>query len=442
MPLTAAPALSHHQVLVFLLQLGTLLLVALCLGRLARRIGLPAVVGELTTGVLMGPSVLGWAAPDAAGWLLPARADQAHLLDAVSQLAVLLLVGITGAQLDLTLIRRRRGVVTRVGAGGLLVPLALGFGAGWVLPARLLGDGTNRLTFAVFMGVALCVSAIPVIAKTLSDMRLLHRDLGQLTLAVAAIDDAVGWFLLSLVSTMAVTSLQPGGVALSAAFLVGFVLLAVVVGRPLVRLAMRAAARSGESGPAAATAVVLIVLGAAAGHALNLEAVFGAFVVGVLISGVRPADRALLAPLRTVSVSVLAPIFLANAGLRIDLGALWDPGVALAAVSMLVLATAGKFAGAYLGARLSRLDRWQGLALGAGLNARGVIEVVVATVGLRLGVLTTAAYTIVVLIAVLTSVMAPPMLRWAMARQEQNAEERLREEELASWDAPARPAVT
>jgi Kef-type K+ transport system membrane component KefB len=220
------------------------------------------------------------------------------------------------------------------------------------------------------------------------------------------------------------------------------VLLAVVVGRPLVRLAMRAAARSGESGPAAATAVVLIVLGAAAGHALNLEAVFGAFVVGVLISGVRPADRALLAPLRTVSVSVLAPIFLANAGLRIDLGALWDPGVALAAVSMLVLATAGKFAGAYLGARLSRLDRWQGLALGAGLNARGVIEVVVATVGLRLGVLTTAAYTIVVLIAVLTSVMAPPMLRWAMARQEQNAEERLREEELASWDAPARPAVT
>jgi Kef-type K+ transport system membrane component KefB len=434
--------LTHHQVLIFLLQLGILLLVALCLGRLARRIGLPAVVGELTTGVLLGPSVLGLAAPDVAGWLLPARADQAHLLDAVSQLAVLLLVGITGAQLDLALIRRRRGVVARVGAGGLLVPLALGFGAGWVLPARLLGDGTNRLTFAVFMGVALCVSAIPVIAKTLSDMRLLHRDLGQLTLAVAAIDDAVGWFLLSLVSTMAVTSLQPGGVALSAAYLTGFVLLAVVVGRPLVRLAMRTAARSGEPGPAAATAVVLIVLGAAAGHALKLEAVFGAFVVGVLISGVRPADRALLAPLRTVSVSVLAPIFLAAAGLRIDLGALWDPGVALAGVSMLALATTGKFAGAYLGARLSRLDRWQGLALGAGLNARGVIEVVVATVGLRLGVLTTAAYTIVVLIAVLTSVMAPPMLRWAMARQEQNADERLREAELAAWDAPARPVVT
>lgn len=424
--------------LIFLLQLGTLLLVAMILGRLARHVGLPAVVGELTTGVLLGPSVLGWAAPDAVGWLLPARAEQAHLLDAVSQLAVLLLVGITGAQLDLTLVRRRRTVVTRVGACGLLVPLALGFGAGWVMPAGLLGEGTNRLTFATFLGVALCVSAIPVIAKTLSDMRLLHRDIGQLTLAVAAIDDAVGWFLLSLVSTMAVTSLQPAGVALSAAYLVGFVLVAVVAGRPLVRLAMRTAARSGEPGPVSATAVVLIVLGAAAGHALRLEAVFGAFVVGVLISGVRPADRALLASLRTVSVSVLAPIFLAAAGLRIDLGALWDPGVALAGLGMLALATLGKFIGAYLGATLGGLDRWQGLALGAGLNARGVIEVVVATVGLRLGVLSTASYTIVVLIAVLTSVMAPPMLRWAMARQEQNADERLREEELASWDSGGR----
>ncbi|GAA3273690.1 cation:proton antiporter [Dactylosporangium vinaceum] len=434
MTLAIAPALSQHQVLIFLLQLGTLLLVALCLGRLARRFGLPAVVGELTTGILLGPSVFGSASPGIAGWLLPADADQAHLLDAVGQLAVLLLVGIAGAHLDLKLIRRRQRVVTRVGAGGLLVPLALGIGAGWLLPGQLLGAKADRLTFALFLGVALCVSAIPVIAKTLSDMRLLHRDLGQLTLAVAAIDDVVGWFLLSLVSTMVLTGIGPGGIALSAALLIGFVVLAVVAGRPAVHLALRIAGRSEDPGPAAATAVVLIVLGAAAGQALGLEAVFGAFVVGLLISGARPADRARLAPLRTISISVLAPIFLAGAGLRIDLGALRDPGVLLAGVVMLLLATLGKFAGAYLGARLSRLNRWEGLALGAGLNARGVIEVVVATVGLRLGVLSTASYTIVVLIAVLTSVMAPPMLRWAMTRIEQSADERLR---LAAWEAPA-----
>jgi Kef-type K+ transport system membrane component KefB len=324
-----------------------------------------------------------------------------------------------------------------VSLSGLLVPLTLGVAAGYHLPRALLGSG-DRSIFAIFLGVALCVSAIPVIAKTLADMNLLHRDVGQLTLAVASIDDAVGWFLLSLVSTMAVSGLHVGQVALAALYLVGFVVLAVTVGRPVVRLAMRAASRSGEPGPAAATAVVIILLGAAASQALKLEAVFGAFVVGVLL-GTRAVNQKLLAPLRVVTMSVLAPIFLATAGLRIDLGALRDPAVLFAGVVILLLATLGKFAGAYLGARLGRLGHWEGLALGAGLNARGVVEVVVASVGLRLGILGTATYTIIVLVAVLTSVMAPPLLRWAMARVEHNAEERLREAEMAAWST-TRPA--
>jgi Kef-type K+ transport system membrane component KefB len=134
-----------------------------------------------------------------------------------------------------------------------------------------------------------------------------------------------------------------------------------------------------------------------------------------------------------VVLAVFAPVFLASAGLRMDLSVLRDPGIALAAVVVCVLAVAGKFAGAYLGARVSRLTHWEGLALGAGLNARGAVEVVVATVGLRIGVLSEAMFTIVVLVAVLTSVMAPPTLRWAMAHVEQRAHERLRAAELAAW---------
>jgi Kef-type K+ transport system membrane component KefB len=133
---------------------------------------------------------------------------------------------------------------------------------------------------------------------------------------------------------------------------------------------------------------------------------------------------------------VLAPIFLACAGLRVDLTALADPAVLVAGCCLLAIAVSGKFAGAYAGARLSRLTHWEGIALGAGLNARGVVEIVVASVGLRLGVLTTAAYTIVVLIAVFTSVMAPPMLRWSMRRVETTAAEHLREAELAAWTEP------
>ena len=434
---TPAPSLTSHQVMLFLLQLGVLLLLALCLGRLANRFGLPAVVGELATGVLLGPSVFGALAPGVASRLLPATAEQAHLLDAVAQFAVLLLVGVAGAHLDLKLLRRRRGVVVKVGLGSLLIPLGLGFAAGWVVPGALIGAGAQRSAFALFLGVALSVSAIPVIAKTLSDMNLLHRDVGQLTLAAAAVDDAVGWFLLSLVSAMAAGSLGAAKVGIAVLYLVGFIALAALLGRPLVRRAIRATSRAGDPGPVATAAVVVILLCAAASQALGLEAVFGAFVAGILISSA--VEPRLLAPLRSVTVAVLAPLFLANAGLRIDLTALRDPAVLLTGVGMLLLATLGKFAGAYLGARAGRLSRWEGLAIGAGLNARGAVEIVVASVGLRLGVLTTATYTIVVLIAVFTSVMAPPLLRRAMNRVEQNADEHLRAADAGLLVVPTEP---
>ncbi|MBI3688910.1 MAG: cation:proton antiporter [Actinobacteria bacterium] len=434
--LTPVQSLAPHQVLLFLLQVGILLLVAIVLGAAARRVGLPAVVGELATGIVLGPSVLGRALAGPAGWLLPTQADQMHLLDAISQFAVLLLVGIAGAHLDIPFVRRRAAVVTRVSLGGLLIPLTSGVVMGYLVPASLLGSTTPRATFAAFLGVALCVSAIPVIAKTLADMNLLHRDLGQLTLAAASIEDAVGWLLLSLVSAMAVGHARSGQLAASLLALVGFIGIAATAGRVVVRSAVRVAGRSADPGAVSAVAVVIILLSAAASQALGLEAVFGAFVVGVLLGSPGVCDPRLLAPLRTVTMSVLAPIFLASAGLRVDIGSLRDPAALLAGLAILAVATVGKLAGGYAGARLSGMTRWEGLALGAGLNARGVIEVVVASVGLTLGVLTTATYTIIVLIAVLTSVMAPPLLRLAMARVEHSPEERSRAAAQAAWRAP------
>jgi Kef-type K+ transport system membrane component KefB len=435
------PTLAPHALLVFLLQVALLLGVALALGRIAMRLGLPALVGELLTGVLLGPSLLGAFAPGLLSFMLPSDAVQLHLLDAVGQLGVLLLVGITGVQLDVAMLRRRGVTGVKVSVSGLLLPLALGIGAGFLAPAALLSDGTSRWVFALFLGVAMCVTAIPVIAKILADMGLLHRDLGQLTLAAGSIDDAVGWFLLTIVSAAATTGVSGGDVALHAAYLVLFVIAALVVGRPIVRWAMRFAGRAGDAGARITLAVVLILLGSAATQMMGMEALFGAFVFGVLIGQARAAEepdlrpgRSLwrdLAPLRTIVLSVLAPLFMATAGLRMDLTALADPKVLLAAIALLVLAVVGKFAGAYLGARGSRLGHWEAMALGAGMNARGVVEVVVATTGLRLGVLSVATYTVIVLIAVVTSVMGPPVLRLAMARIETTEAELERELALA-----------
>jgi Kef-type K+ transport system membrane component KefB len=447
--LAAAPPLPTHELLVFLLQVVVLLLGAFGLGRLAQRLGMPAIVGELLTGVLLGPSLLGHAAPDLVRWLLPTAGEQMHLLDAVGQIGVLLLVGMTGAHLDAAMLRRRGGSALLISLCGLVIPLALGLAAGVVMPAVMIGDGTQRWVFALFLGVAMCVSAIPVIAKTLSDMRLLHRDIGQLTLAAGTVDDAVGWFLLSIVSAAATAGVTTGRVTAAVAYLLGFVALAVLIGRPLVRRVLTRAARTDDAGPSITLAVVLILLGAATTQALGMEPVFGAFVVGILVGLPRAADQRKLAPLRTVVLSVLAPLFMATAGLRMDLTALRKPSIALAALAVLAIAILGKFAGAYVGARLGRLGNWEAVALGAGMNARGVVEVIVASTGLRLGVLTTATYTVVVLVAIVTSLMAPPLLRWAMSHVEQNEGEAVRRAMHEAWTGapatagePAGPART
>jgi Kef-type K+ transport system membrane component KefB len=273
-----------------------------------------------------------------------------------------------------------------------------------------------------------------VIAKIFADMNLLYRDVARLTLVAAMVDDTMGWLLLSIVSAMATIGVNLGVMSLNVLYLGGVIIAAATVGRPLVRIALRAAATSTEDGPIITTAVIIILLGASMTQALKLEPVFGAFLAGIVISSSHAASLEKLAPLRALVMSVLAPLFLASAGLRIDLTALAAPTVLMSAIAVLLVAIIGKFTGAYLGARLSRLNHWEGIALSAGMNARGVVQIVVAAVGLRLAILNTATYMMIVLVAITISLMAGPVLRCAMAHVTENPEERRRK----TTQSPAR----
>ncbi|MEU8199121.1 cation:proton antiporter [Microbispora amethystogenes] len=422
---TAVEAVGPDPVLAFLLQVVVLLTSAMVLGRVAVRLGLPAIVGELCVGVLLGPSVLGHAAPAVSHWLLPQGADKTGLFGGLAQIGVLLLIGLTGVGIDGALFRRKGRAALRVGILALVVPLSLGVLAGWLMPERQLPAGADRPTAALFLGVAMGISALPVTAKILMDMKLFHRNVGQLTLMAAALDDVAGWVLLSFASVM-VTAGLGGGNAVALLYPCAFVTVAWLAGRPLTRLAVRLAMRSADAGPVIVVTIAVTLCCAAAAHVLGMDAVFGAFVGGLLVGSAREDVAARLAPLRTVTLAVLAPLFFATAGLHVDLLVLADPGIVVLGLVLLVIAVLGKFAGAYAGARLVGLTSWEGVAVGAGLNARGVVEIVVAGVGLRLGVLNDELYTIIVLIAIITSIMAPPILRAAMSRIEQTAEERLR----------------
>ncbi|TYK52756.1 cation:proton antiporter [Actinomadura decatromicini] len=427
--------LGAREFMIFLLQVALLLLLALLLGELASRLRLPPIVGELCAGVIAGPSVLAQLSPELSDWLLPRNAAQFHLLDAAGQIGVLLLVGLTGISMDLGLARRYGTTAARVSIAGIAIPLSLGVLTGLALPDSFVPDGADRSTFVLFLGVAMGVSAIPVLAKTLMDMNLLQRDIGQLTLSAVLIDDIVGWLLLSVVSAMATTGVRAGEVALSFGYL-GLVIVCALLAYPLVGKALRLAdasdRRAGGGGTTIAVVTTLILLSSAATQAMKLEAVFGALVAGMVIGRSPALDHAKLGPLRGVVRAVFAPLFFATAGLRMDLTALGRPKVLLVGVSVLAAAVVGKFLGAYLGARLSRLGRWEAAALGAGMNARGVIEVIIAMVGLRLGVLSPEMYTIIILVAIVTSLMAPPVLRACMARVETTPEELRRAERAHS----------
>jgi Kef-type K+ transport system membrane component KefB len=436
------PFIASESLLVFLVLAGLLLGLALVLGALCRRIGLPALIGELTVGVVLGPSVLGSAAPGVFSWLRLRNADQLHLLDAVGQLGVLMLVGIIGIQLDLGALRTSGATVARVSLGGLLVPLALGVAVGLAAPASLLAPHGHRGVFALFLGVAICVSAIPVIAKILLELRLMHRDIGQLILSAAAVTDCVGWLLLSVVAALATAGVRAGQIGLSLGYLVGLLLVTWLVGRPTVHGVMRLAERGGNRSSTITATVVLLLLSAAATQAMGLEDIFGAFLCGILIGRTPGFDRARLAPLNTFTMAVLAPIFFATVGLRLDLNALRSTPLLVTGLLILAVAVLGKFSGAYLGARLSKLTHWEGLALGSGLNSRGVVEVVIAQAGLRLGILTTGTYTILVLTAVATTMMAPPLLRRAAGRIAPNPGEFVRQERLRTLEDQPASTVT
>jgi Kef-type K+ transport system membrane component KefB len=420
--------LSEHQILLFWTQLLVLLLAARGLGSLMRRLGQPSVVGELAAGLLLGPSVFGHLAPGAFAWLFPADPVQSGLLAAVAWLGVLFLLIATGFETDLDLVRRLGRATARVTIGSLVVPAAFGLAVGFALPEIFIGAGTTRLVFALLMATALSISALPVIAAVLTQLELMRRSIAQVMLAAAMTNDVVGWVLLGIVAGLAQSgSVRVAPLLVTLAGLVAFIAFSFTLGQRGVDLLLRRA-RAREAGPASSFIITLLValVAGCVTQALGLEAILGAFVAGVVLGRSKFQEDETFVVLERITMSFLAPIFFASAGLRVDLRLLADPQVAAWGGVVLLAASLSKFAGAYLGGWSAGLHVRERLALGAGLNARGAVEIVVATVGLSLGVLNGSSYSVIVLMAVATSMAAPPILRATLRGWEGSDEERVR----------------
>lgn len=426
--MTVLKPLGEHELLLFLLQFALLLVVARSLGMVATRFGLPSVVGELLAGLVIGPSLLGNIAPGMFDWLFPPEAAQFHLLEIVSWLGVIMLLILTGLETDIGLIARKGKSAAAISLGGIVVPFATGLGLGFMLPESFVAAPDKRLVFALFIGTAMSISAIPVIAKVLMEMKVIRRDIGQVTLAAGMIDDTIGWILLSVVAGLAssgtVSFLTVGRSFLSVVLVL---VLAYTLGRRLVSLLLRTLDNhvGGDSVMLTALMALALAFGAIT-QALRLEAVLGAFIAGILVGQVKRFDDRLRHMFEQVALGIFAPVFFAAAGLRVDLGKLAQPKVLLVGLIVLAIAILGKFVGAYIGARASRQGHWEALSLGAGMNARGAMEIIVATIGFTRGILTAEMYSIILMVAVVTSLMAPPILRWTLSHVHPSEEEQRR----------------
>jgi Kef-type K+ transport system membrane component KefB/nucleotide-binding universal stress UspA family protein len=429
---------TDHILAIFVAELILLLLAGRLLGELMNRVGQPALFGQLLAGVMLGPSVLGVLAPGVHRALFPDNPTLKHMIDAVSQIGVLLLLLLTGMETNLALVNRKRRAVISTSLTGIAVPFACGYALAYALPAEVMPGGEDRLVTALFLGTALSISSVKIVAMVLMEIGAIRRDLGQLVLATAILDDTIAWIIIAVISGIA----THGGVRLASvgASLAGvaiFLALSLTVGRQVVtRLILWANDHMTIEMPVITAILVVMLTMSLATDLIGVHTALGAFVAGMLVGQSPVLSGHVEDELRGFIIAFFSPVFFAVAGLSMDLGILHDPTLLLFTAAIILVASVGKFAGALAGGRLGGLTFGESLALATGLNARGSTEVIIASIGLALGALGHELYTMVVAMAVVTTMAMPPTLRWVMDRVPLNAEEskRLEAEEAAALE--------
>ena len=439
--LAAQGAPSENSVAIFVAQLGILLLVGRLMGEAAQRIGQPHVMGQLIAGLLLGPSVLGALWPEGQHALFPSDAAQKNLIEGVAQLGVLMLLLLTGMETDLPLVRRVGRAAVMVAIAGVAIPFACGIALGEMLPDPLLPKPEARLVTSLFLGIALSISSVKIVAMVVREMNFMRRDIGQIIVASAILEDTVGWVIIAIAFGLATAgSIDIWSVGRALVGTVAFLAASLTIGRRVVFHLIRWANDSFQSDFPVITMILLIMVGMALlTEAIGVNMVLGAFVAGILAGESPIRTRHIDEQLRGLVAALFMPVFFGLAGLSANLTILKDPALAALAAGLVLIACVGKFAGAFAGAKLGGLTRSEGLALACAMNARGSTEVIVASLGLSMGILSQNLFTLIVGMAVITTMSMPPMLRWALKRLPMGRAERIR---LEREEIDARGFVT
>jgi len=393
--------------------LALIIVVARTSGFLVAKVGIPPVVGEIAAGVLLGPSLLGM---DLSGDIFPV--DQRGFLDILAKVGLVLFMFVVGLELDVSLIKGRGKVAGSVSVCSIVLPFSLGIGLAKIFvendkTAALKPPGVDFWPFALFVGAAMSITAFPVLARILTDRRMHRTETGGLALACAATDDIIAWTLLAVV--LAVSGIEGAhehlpswGIYLA----IPFVLLALFVIRPGLSWLTPAYKKAGELTPTILSVVLVgMLLFSATTEVLGIHYIFGAFLFGAIIPHENAAAlrHEILVRLEQISVLLLLPVFFLLSGLKVNIQGLGSEHI-LPMFAILAVAIIGKYVGAYVGARMQAVPHWQASSLGLLMNTRGLTELIILNVGLEKGLLSPELFTLMVIMALVTTVMTGPLL--------------------------------
>lgn len=407
--------LSHHEVMVLLVQLSTMLLMGRLFAEIARRLKQPAVVGELIAGIIIGPTVLGMIEPLWFETLFPLSATSGVVLAGFVQVAVVMLLFIAGLEVDLHIVwqQGRQSILTSL--FGLVVPFLFGFTLPYLFPDFFgLADKEAKLVFSLFMGTAMAISALPVIVRILMDLNLFKSRMGLLVVASAMIDDVIGWIIFSAILGM--IGKGGGGMSFTNTILltISFTVIMLTLGRGLLnRILPWINKKMAWPGGVLSFSLALCFLGAAFTEYIGIHAIFGAFIMGVAFGdSVHFSERAKEIVHQFIN-NVFAPLFFVSIGLRVNFITNFDIGLTIIIV---VIAFAGKIIGSGLGTRLGGFTWRESMAAGFGMNARGAMEIILGLIALENGLINEKVFVSLVIMALITSMTSGPLMKWVLKK--------------------------
>ncbi len=431
--LASAGLFAPKEVVYLMLAVAIMLGMARFLGEVARYLKQPAVLGEIIAGIILGKTILGNLAPEFYHHIFPTHGSIAIGIDAIIMISAALLLLVAGLEVDLsTVFKQGKGALV-VGLLGMAVPFVLGAGLSWAAPEFMgVADAFkhNTLPFILFMGIAVSITALPVIARILSDLNFFKSELGMLIMSAAMINDIAGWIIFAIILT-----LMGGGAADTAGAVVdatlhgwgwqgtiimtfGFIILMITMGRYFFHKAMPFV-QAHTSWPGGVLGFVLVVtlLCAALTEWIGIHAIFGAFIAGVAMGDSTHLRQRTHETIDEFITNIFAPLFFVSIGLRVNF---LDDFALTLVITILAIAMIGKVSGCYWGAKMMKLTKRESAAVGFGMSAQGAMGIILGQVALEKGLITNQLYVAIIVMALCSSIVAGPMMQKMLQRKKKN----------------------